>query len=227
MLPADGPRPILACHRVGAPGVLTRLCVLATAALLTVAGCAFGPPLVPVRNSDERLHFNGFSLLPPSGASWHWVGTDQQDKGRLFSTTFVKKEGSSTCIAQAGLLDSEGRQFPTPDDLLAFMRGQERFKEAGRQRNLRVDFRIESTLGPSCVRFDGVAEDHEAPGHSGSVLDLDFHGYTCVHPATSGVIGEISYSGRTPKGRPHVARPEEAEHFLRSMLFTEVRRQRR
>jgi hypothetical protein len=179
---------------------------------------------VPVRNSDDRLHFNGFSVLPPSGVNWHWVGTDERDKSRLFSTTFVKKEGSSTCIAHAELLDTRGRQFPTPDDLLAFLRTQERFREASRQRNLRADFRIESTLGPACVRFDGMAEDPEAPGHPGSVLDLDFHGYACVHPVTPGVIGEISYSGRTPRGRPHVATPEEGEHFLRSMLFTGVRR---
>jgi hypothetical protein len=197
--------------------------VVIAAFLMVLTGCASTPPLAPVSHPDERLHFNGFSALPPSGADWSWVGRKTQESNRLFATTFVKRDGWRSVVARAELADTRGQSY-APEELLTLMKAQPRFREAGRQRNLKIDFRIESTLGTPCVRFDGTAEDPEAPGAGGVVLDIDFHGFACVHPLTPGMVADISYSRRAPKGQSHVATPDEGERFLGSLLFTPVRR---
>ncbi len=55
---------------------------------LVVAGCATSPPLMPITDPDKRIQFNGFSVLPPKGEGWHWVGREGQDKSMFFNTSY-------------------------------------------------------------------------------------------------------------------------------------------
>ncbi len=194
-------------------------------AAVAIGGCASQPPLLPVADSHERWVFNGFSILPPAGTGWNWVGRKGQDRTRFFNATFVKKSGNRTYVAVVDLLDArhENRDLSDPDQLLRYVKTAPIMQEGPRQRNMRSDFRIDETLASLCVRFDFEAEDPGAPGGA-TIFDLDGHGFFCNHPNAEAVIARIAYTRRSPQGATHLAGREEGERFLNSLKFAEVHR---
>ena len=195
--------------------------ILATA--LLVAGCATTIPQLPITDPDERIQFNGFSLLPPKGTGWKWIGRKGQDKSAFFNTTFSKADGDRTYFAMAALLDTEGKES-SPDELLSEVKNYEMFKEGPRQTNIKSTFKIVHTLGHPCVRYDFTAEDHNVPYNPNTIYKLDGHGFFCTHPKANGVVTIITYSRRSPKNASYVGAAEEGERFLESVQFTEVKR---
>lgn len=193
--------------------------------LTAVGGCATTPSLVPVSEPDTRVGYNGFSLLPPSGSGWSWVGRAEQDRSRFFETTFVKRDGTRTCVARAWLLETGGENYRDPDRLLRYVRSAPIMQENARQSNMSSAFSVVDTLGPPCVRYDFDAIDTRAPGQPrGKTFDIDGHGLVCSHPYNEGVIGWFAYSRRSPQGQDYVASVEEGERFLESVRFEQIRR---
>jgi hypothetical protein len=195
-----------------------------TVLLIVLVGCASSPPLVPVTNSNDRLQFNGFSLLPPQGAGWNWVGREDQDKIKIYDTTFVKMDGDRTYVARAQLLDSQERDLSNPQDLLEFVRGSDIVKELPGEQNKVSTVVLEETLGRPCARYDFDAEGYSGvSGKGNTVFSLDAHGLICTHPKTDTALAWIAYTRRSPKGESYLAGREEGEAFLASVKFTEVR----
>ena len=194
-----------------------------------VQGCASTPPTVLVTEPDQRLQFNGFSVLPPDGERWHWVGRESQDTTRLSYSMFVKKSSRgrpsrNTYLAKAAVLDAGERQFTTTQELLSHVRAMGLFQESPRQQNMRVEFAVDDTLAPLCVRFDLNAEDTRVGGYAGPVYLLDAHGLFCVHPEAPDVLVMIDHSRRTRQGDAPVAAQTEGERFLSSLRFTPIQR---
>ena len=201
-----------------------RVAVIAPIILLIImAGCASQPPLLPITNPEQRYEFNGFSVLPPKGTGWNWVGREGQNKRDFFNTTFAKMDGDRTYLAKAELLNTQGMSFTNLEELIEELKTWNLFKEGPRQVNMKLDMKIDSAIGNRCVRFDFEAEDHQIPGRPGAIFDIDTHGFYCLHPKADNVLAQIIYSRRTPKGQPYVADITEGERFIHSVEFTNVR----
>ena len=192
--------------------------------IAVVSSCATSIPQLPITDPDERIQFNGFSLLPPKGHGWNWVGRKEQDKSEFFNAMFTKNDGDRTYVAKVRLFDTEEKEFHNPEELLSFVKSAKNMNEAPRQRNIRSTFKIDYSLGSPCVRFDFEADDPLVPGKPNIVFAIDAHGLFCAHPTASNVMMMIDYSRRSPKGQPYVAGTDEGEHFLMSVQFTEVQR---
>ena len=192
-----------------------------------VLGCASTPPIVPVTEPDQRLQFNGFSVLPPEGERWHRVGRKGQDTTRFSQTVFVKKSSwtlpsRNTYLAKAAVLDAGERQFTTTQGLLSHVQTMGLFQEGPRQQNMQAEFTIDDTLAPLCVRFDLNAEDSRVGGYPGPVYLLDAHGLFCVHPDAPDMLVMIDHSRRTKQGDTPVAAQAEGERFLSSLRFSPI-----
>ena len=87
------------------------ICMYYLLILVSLAGCATQQPLIPITDSDERIYFRGFSVLPPSGSKWNWVGTEDQNKSGFFNATFFKGKRHQTYIARVELLNAKNENF--------------------------------------------------------------------------------------------------------------------
>jgi hypothetical protein len=185
-----------------------------------VTGCASGPSLVPVEDSETRLEFDGFSVLPPTGRNWQWVGRAGAETKDLGQTVFVKRDGERTYVSVAGphpvtadISDSE--------KLRNYVSNQDTVREIeSRQQNVNSRLDVVEEFGVTCVRFDMDAEDHGVPGRSGVVFKLDAHGYYCRKPDSEGELTYLAYTRRAPQGQTYLAGAEEGERFLGSFLYT-------
>lgn len=189
-----------------------------------VAGCAASPPQIPISDPDERLLFNGFSVLPPDGPGWNWVGRPGQEKSRFFNVTFVKQDGDRTYVSRVILADAGGKDNSDLDDLMGWLKNSTFLREGPRQMGITYDLHRDDTLGTGCVRYDFDAVDTRPANRPGMVFDLDAHGMYCVHPLDPGVLVQIGYSRRSPQGLPYVGGLDEGERFLSSLRFLPVRR---
>jgi len=176
-----------------------------------VAGCATHPPFVPVSDSDQRVQYNGFSVLPPKGDGWHWVGREGQDKSTFFNTTYAKGEGVRTYLAHASLQDTEGKTY-TPDEIISEVIGKQNlYKQGPRQKDLVLNTKTDHSLGIPCIRFDLTAIDPNVPNRPGELFKLDAHGFYCSHPDTDGVLMNIVYTRRAPEDEPYIGSADEGE----------------
>lgn len=189
-----------------------------------LAGCATSPPLIPIDDANERLVFNGFSVLPPAGTGWNWVGRSGQDKSRFYDTTFVKQDGDRTYVTRVILADAEGKDYSDLDGLMGWLKTSAMLREGPRQRGITYDLKKGDTLDAPCVRYDFDAVDTRPANRPGMVFDLDGHGLYCPHPLDAGVMVQIGYSRRSPQGQSYVAGLDEGERFLSSVRFLPVRR---
>ncbi len=190
-----------------------------------VVGCASVPPLIPITDPEQRQQFNGFSVLPPRGKDWNWVGRDGQDTSHFFNATFVKRPSGTTpntYVAIVEVLHTEGRKFVTSEQLHSYVKNLNIMQEGPRQQNVKSVFAIDHTLGPLCVRFDLEATDPSVLGWSGSIFNVDVHGFTCVHTKTADVLVTIAYSRRTLQGHPPLGGNDEGEWFLSNLQLTSV-----
>lgn len=204
----------------------TKLLVSILFPLAVLSGCASSPPLLPITNVDERIQFNGFSVLPPNGSNWNWVGREGQNKSEFFNTTFAKTDGDRTYLARAHLEDARNLDFDISDfeALIVYLKRSDAYKEGPRQENMMLEMATDNSIGISCVRFDLEAEDPRVPGSPGEVFKVDAHGLYCPHPFESKVLAHIAYTRRAPKGQPYVASRDEGERFVNSLEFTTVNR---
>ena len=199
--------------------------------VLMLGGCALQRQYMPVTNSNDRTVFMGFSVLPPGGVGWKWVGSAEQDKGSLSKTNFFKKDGDRTYAAIALMIDArEGARACSTcwewssdlPKLIVQLKASGRFQEAPRQTGMKLDMKIDRTLTTPCVRYDLESEDPGVPGRPGMIFDFDLHGFVCPHPETSGFFAMIEYSRRHPKGQPPIAGRNEGEQFLESLEIMAV-----
>ena len=190
-----------------------------------VVGCASIPPLIPITDPEQRRQFNGFSVLPPKGKNWNWVGRDGQDTSHFYNSTFVKRPPQATLntyVAIVEVVNSVGRKFVTSEQLYSYVKNLKIMQEGPRQQNVKSVFVIDDTLGPTCVRFDLEATDPSVPGWSVSIFNVDVHGIMCVHTKTADVLVTIAYPRRTVQGHRPLGDNDEGEWFLNNLKLTPV-----
>ena len=82
---------------------------------IALAGCAAGPPLLPIGTADERWQFNGFSVVPPAGPDWHWVGREGQNRTKFFNATRKGKESAQESRVRE-IITAMLRELSTAED---------------------------------------------------------------------------------------------------------------
>lgn len=175
----------------------------------------------PHSASSERIHLNGFSIIPPSGRGW--VRKDDPNKlENVFEVKFGKMTGDSIYILHAELFDSGGIALQNTNEMIAYLKTTPRMQPNPRQKRLKFTITADMTLGNGCVRFDDDSEDTQDPARPDLVFEIDSHGYFCVHPKAQGVFAVVEYTRTTPKGTPHAGETAEGENFIKSLQFTQV-----
>ncbi len=187
--------------------------------LVVLSGCASHPPLMPITDSNERITFKGFSVLPPSGKDWNWVGRENQDKSSFSNTTFFKGKGLRTTIAIAEILNASNKNFESIDDVRKWANSADFLGSELSTNNLSLGEDVDRSMGFPCLRYDGE-KDSRSPKFPGKVFDHDAHGYLCLHPDDKNFVANISCSRRSPKGEPHIAGRDECEKFINSLELT-------
>jgi hypothetical protein len=193
---------------------------------MAVTGCAGGPQSLPVTNPSQRLEFDAFSILPPTGEDWSVINPAvlrQQipDLLVLFSKTVTPPSRFHTVTAtvRGGRLpNSAGSRTELLQQLARnnFVQTEQRYRP--------VSFNIspDQTLAPDCLRYDGVIEDRGVPGYQGSVFMWDQHGFVCLHPYVPEGAIDIQYSQRWLQGEQPLLLEAEGEPFLRSLVFKQL-----
>ncbi|MDH3378436.1 MAG: hypothetical protein OEQ39_15960 [Gammaproteobacteria bacterium] len=204
--------------------IKTTIIVIAIGA---VVGCASAPPLTPIADPEQRLQFNGFSVLSPNGKYQNWVGRDGQDAAHLLNATFVKRPPQTTpntYIAMVEIINAQGGKFATSERLHNYVKNLQIMQAAPRQQIVKSAFAIDDALGPLYVRFDLEATDPSVPGWSESTFNVDVRGYQYVHFRAADFLVTIAYSRRTLQGNSPLGGNDEGEWFLNNLQLTDVQR---
>jgi YVTN family beta-propeller protein len=186
---------------------------------LLAAGCTAAPNLAPVRS--ERMQFDGFSVLPPSGDRWYVAPTLPKDEIWRGVAGFVKlgsNDGPGNAIWASAAVANIDTPFPGRDQLLQqLLRSRESELRGGRFRLL--EFKSAPGPGPGCHRYDAMAEDRAVPEFPGVVFVLSLHHAICLHPNAPTLAVNIAYSERRRQGQPATPVEREGETFLTSLQF--------
>ncbi len=177
------------------------------------------PANSPILNPQERLQFEGFSILPPQGETWTVMYSD--NKGITFgrytgerlhtimaSVRIKKQEALAVALKEHSDLSQYEKEKVGPDN----------------QRFRGFDIKVvwECYKSKDCARYDFTVEDHGAPYASDSVLILTGYGFSLLHPDGKHIV-EISYSQRLPKGDVPISVETEIGPFFRSLVLTPMK----
>lgn len=190
-------------------------------AAVGVGGAVSAGP-VPVTDSTQRFVFEVFSVLPPKGEDWFVL---EQAANRIRFAKLSRETASrgDTAFASADGLILNVR-FQSPAEFLEFVEKspiQERVLQ--RWRPLRSGFKLDSSLGPTCVQYEGVFEDAAVPQFPGSVFIINTRGFDCLHPHRPGVVVRITYGTRFLQGSQPPPIKAEVEPVLKSLVFTPIK----
>lgn len=158
-----------------------------------------------------RLHYVGFSIARPAGASWFLRTSEQKrdhallrrDVGALFHSFFfevqmVQLERPPTShedFAAAARMD--GHLDPRRFEMVAY-----------RQEPVTLQ-------GQWCIRYESTATDRASPIAPGQVLVVVDRGFVCKHPSWPGAVVTMHYSEQAlPDGLAPVLYAE-GEELLR------------
>jgi hypothetical protein len=215
-------------HPIGGPMTAKRrVMVGALVALLcmgmSVTGYAREPQSIPVTNPNQRLEFDAFSILPPSGEGWSLMNpapfrTQIPDLLVIFSKTVTPPSRLHTITATV-----RGGRLPniagSRAEILQQLARVNLAQTEQRYRPVTVNITPDSTLAPDCLRYDGVIEDRGVPGHPDSVFLWDQHGFVCIHPYVPEGAIDIQYSQRWLQGEQPLPLEAEGESFLKGLEF--------
>jgi len=205
--------------------------------VIFLAACATSAPDLPKQKPDERLEFNGFSLLPPKGSGW-----SVEEKGR-YEITFWKDlwldvaalEGGGSATAprtfflRISILPSEGEAVrPFTSDYMK-SETERGFKGMQTRRMKLMSYKVDPYViqGTECVRYEARFEERDHPQlPRGAIVEMTGVGFTCRHPSSPLRAIDAKYSERRLRGapeRPAETYRAEAEAALSSLTFTPLR----
>ena len=194
--------------------------ILFLAAIGVGSAVSAGP--VPVTDSTGRIVLEVFSVLPPKGEDWFVL---EQAANRI---RFAKLSREAASRGDTAFASVDGlilnATFQSPAEFLEFVEKspiEERVLQ--RWRLLRSGFKLDSSLGPTCVQYEGVFEDAAVPQFPGSVFIINTRGFDCLHPHRPGVVVRISYGTRFLQGIQPPSIEAEVEPFLKSLVFTLIK----
>lgn len=206
-----------------------RLVISGFSMLYALAGCAmFG--FTPVKDPTVRIEAYGFSILPPPGKDWkrrpdlHMKGSD--------AVVFGKKGNSKTHTIGIMVVRQEGfdpaavgfAEYATnPEVFAAYVKNSVMHANPpeGRMRILELSV-VPDTKWGHCAREDIKFEDHGSAFKSQILIQKDW-GYVCLHPDSSQILIEMTFSER---GLPEESDPSliiAAEQFFNSLQFRPLR----
>lgn len=194
--------------------------IVLRASLVLVSAAAVAQRRTPITDPTQRLEFEGFSILPPSGKDWFIVEPrtvpDPSAKGALFGKVVGKMHSlyaSANLYAPIATLTLEDVQ----SSVLEEAESNPRFKP------LKAKASRHKCLGYDCVGIDLLFEDHAPRDAPGSVLMLSRQGFIVPHPGARGFYIWVEYSQRFPPGTKPYPLEAELESFLKSLAFTPIR----
>jgi hypothetical protein len=155
--------------------------------------------LAALPQSEERLRFEGFSVMPPQEGHWCVEHLDKKTGvvlltspvlGRVFTERPSPDESSHSFALQAVAVEIEGTSVDTTPQLRDFVAqwlragGPSRIAggkmilsaqarlQPGRFDQVTADFAEDSSLGAQCVRFDVTTQEFNNPYVQGDTLRL-------------------------------------------------------
>jgi hypothetical protein len=202
-----------------------RRSIIGIAMFLVLAGCATTARF-PIRDTTVRIDSYGFSILPPQETGWyrledlHFRGTDVVVMG--------KQSGSKTHTVVVFI--RRQKEFdPALVGFSEYATNQEVFASyvennlqksnppGSRMRLLEHSTSPDTRLG-YCVKGISKFEDHGSP-YAPQILIQDDWTYTCLHPDSTHVSVEISFSERGFPGESDPALTNIREQFFKSFQF--------
>jgi len=192
--------------------------ILFLAAIGVGSAVSAGP--VPVTDSTGRIVLEVFSVLPPKGEDWFVL---EQAANRIRFAKLSREAASrgDTASVDGLILNAT---FQSPAEFLEFVEKspiEERVLQ--RWRPLGSKFKLDSSLGSTCVQYEGTFEDAAVPQFPGSVFIINTRGFDCLHPHRPGVVVRISYGTRFLQGIQPPSIEAEVEPFLKSLVFTLIK----
>lgn len=188
------------------------------------AGWAAIPDLIPVTDPNQRLEFEGFSILPPKGENWFMAppellrGQDVK-KAAEFVKMFTPPSVTHTIVARV-----TAAKIPVPSKsrvelLQDIAQAKKQDMSTGRHRLITIKTALDKSLGSDCLRYDVTAEDRGALMYPGSVYIVDIHGFTCFHPDSTSYLIQAEYSQRRLQEEAPLSLEAEGEAFLKDLVF--------
>ena len=212
--------------------------LLLSLACLIMTACAFRAPLTltPINSPNERLQFEGFSILPPNGQNWFISKGGPPDKRWTVLVGFAKKlRDKPVNPAQAemnfALVKTRSlAHLPAtkPDEILRYLAQElENENKLGPEpgiSNFYAVTYIEKYQGHDCVRYQIYYEVDNWRPFPGYVFVMETKGYLFTHPDSPTTVIGLEYDQRYLKGeKPYPLEPE-VEPFLESLEFTSLGR---
>jgi hypothetical protein len=171
-------------------------------AVIALIGCATSE-YVLIKDSTIRIESYGFSILPPQGPSWYRA-PDVHLKGSD-GVVFMKQAGSKThtvavmVVRHTGFDPASlgfGEYATKPDVFATYVEAGVKHMNppGGRMKILELSAEPDMQFG-YCVKGHAKFEDHGSPAAPQVLVQEDWF-YTCLHPDSSHVIIETSFSER-------------------------------
>lgn len=197
--------------------------IAAISLCLALWGCAVPQKLIPITDSQQRLEFQRFSILPPQGPDWF------NDMGSLpagleyrsAKIWFVKIPSTASKTHTIFAMARSGSVEEKVENREEYLRKLGKIMFVSTERNQLVNSKtsLDQSLKTDCLRYDLEFEDRGVPGHEGSPFLMDTHGYLCLHPNLPNYVVEVSYSQRRLPSEPPIRLESEAEPYLHSLVF--------
>ena len=180
---------------------------------MTLAACAAGPRLTPVRESTPGTDVGWAVVPPPKGGPWYVAETP---KGTAIY--FKKLESPKHTFVATVATQTISNCCATPEELLTHVRKvQAENSKDKRYRFVAQEAEVTSWDGYACVSHRIVAIDQGSPNFPGEALNYLQKGISCLRPGTSGEMIDLTYSERNG---PQQGSPElvvEGESFLKGL----------
>ena len=181
--------------------------------------------------SHERLHFNGFTAIPPP--DWGKIRMDVIPDGSVDRTdytfaSFENKDPCKQCSAKAmvALVNLDEQRFLTSDKLLEYLKQSEAgamFFASHVLESYKSHFKYwkDNDKDKVCVRYESI---NRTPfSLRKTYYKKLFYGYVCIHPlipsvaVTAGVLSSTLHELNADEKEDFI---NQANHFLEKIEFT-------
>jgi len=201
--------------------------------LFSIVGCV-SINFEPVTHPEQRIQFEGFSFLPPSGENWEMttdpieVNKNFKNWGRgtwkmkAFKKSIVgptqKPDEAEILTASINKFEFAIMKFDHDEDLMEVSQGFIKTLDKKGLKLLESSASHEKLKGMNCVRKKGKAEGGRKLSNSeASAFIHYFQGYVCVHPRHSNHLIELGASQEVLKGQTPTDVQYEFDQFLNSL----------
>jgi streptogramin lyase len=200
---------------------------------LSVAGlsaCTIGPPrFTPITDSNRRFEFEGFSVLPPSGADWFVFQSDRFSNPLHFGKDTKAPGQTAIATLQTFILPEDVRAGKTPLQALEYVSHMKREIQLAQDREKNRFSLVEwkdndlSHNDKTCLGYNFIFEDRGVPGKERIAHQFVGEGLACLHTDSPAVAIVLEYSERfDPATKPrHYL--EEGRRFSHSLEMQPLR----